>query len=81
MKDTFEDTANRSVPDPTKESHKSEYIVLRHKENTRHFVFIRGIQELNEPRLKDKYEVEYKEIRENSMPILFSYFDYLRKPL
>ena len=71
MKDTFEDTANHSVPDPARESHKSKYIVLRHKENVNQYIFIRGIQEYNEPRIEEKYEEEYDEVvREfNSNPI------------
>jgi hypothetical protein len=84
MKDAFEETANRSVPDPEKETDKSEYILLQSRDNFNEFIFIRGIKKdspigqsralrcsYNDKKMINRYNEDYEIVaREfNSNPI------------
>lgn len=76
IKDAFQDTANRSVPDPSNENEKHEFILLQHKILNNEFKFIRGIQKYNDTKINNKYE-KYNIIKReyNANPIqLFKLF-------
>lgn len=76
IKDAFKETADRSVPNPNNENERHEFILLQHKELDYKFMFIRGIQKLNENKISSKYN-EYNIIKReyNANPIqLFKQF-------
>jgi uncharacterized protein YukE len=76
IKEAFQDTANRSVPDPSNENEKHEFILLQHKILNNEFKFIRGIQKYNDTKINNKYE-KYNIIKReyNANPIqLFKLF-------
>ena len=76
IKDAFKDTADRSVPNPTDDFERHEFILLQHKDLLHNFKFIRGIQKYNETKIQNKYN-EYNIIKRefNANPIqLFKMF-------
>lgn len=76
IKEGFKETAERSVPNPSDENERHEFILLQHKELNYKFTFIRGIQKLNENKVSRKYK-EYNIIKReyNANPIqLFKQF-------
>jgi uncharacterized coiled-coil DUF342 family protein len=76
IKEAFKETADRSVPNPTNNNERHEFILLQHKELINRFKFIRGIQKYNDSKIQKKYS-EYNIIKReyNANPIqLFKLF-------
>ncbi len=71
MKEAFEETAGRSVPDPTNEENKSEFVLLQSKILPNEFTFMRGIQSYNDIKLTNKYAGDYNIIKRefNANPV------------
>ena len=55
IKESFKETADRSVPNSKEEVERHEFILLQSKENNNKFTFLRGIKELNENKIHSKY--------------------------
>ncbi len=76
IKESFKETADRSVPNPKEEVERHEFILLQSKENNNKFTFLRGIKELNENKIHSKY-ADYNVIKRefNANPVqLFRQF-------
>ena len=76
IKEDFKETADRSVPNPSNDNERHEFILLQHKELDYKFTFLREIQKLNENKISKKYK-EYNIIKReyNANPIqLFKQF-------
>jgi hypothetical protein len=71
MKEAFEETAGRSVPEPTNDENKSEFVLLQSKILPNEFTFMRGIQSYNDIKLNNKYAGDYNIIKRefNANPI------------
>ncbi len=70
IKYAFEDTANRSVPDPSDVNDRHEFILLQNNQDINRFVFLRGMKKFNESKIPTKYK-NFKVIRReyNANPI------------
>ncbi len=70
IKYAFEETANRSVPNPSDDNDRHEFILLQNNQDINRFVFIRGMKKFNESKIPIKYK-HFKVIKRdfNANPI------------
>ena len=82
IKESFKETADRSVPNPKEEIERHEFILLQSKENNNKFTFLRGIKELNENKIHTKYanyNVIKREFNANPVQLFRQFRDTMKE--
>ena len=82
IKESFKETADRSVPNPKEEIERHEFILLQSKENNNKFTFLRGIKELNENKIHSKYSnynVIKREFNANPVQLFRQFRDTMKE--
>ncbi len=82
IKESFKETADRSVPNPKEEVERHEFILLQSKENNNKFTFLRGIKELNENKIHSKYanyNVIKREFNANPVQLFRQFRDTMKE--
>ena len=82
IKESFKETADRSVPNPKEEVERHEFILLQSKENNNKFTFLRGIKELNENKIHSKYSnynVIKREFNANPVQLFRQFRDTMKE--
>ena len=82
IKDSYKETANRSVPEPKSNKKKGMFVLLQYKVNINKFKFIGGMKQYTDKILENDYEDEYNliEYDYNVNPIaLFNKFKEIVK--
>ncbi len=84
IKESFKETADRSVPNPKEEVERHEFILLQSKENNNKFTFLRRIKELNENKIHSKYSnynVIKREFNANPVQLFRQFRDTMKERL
>ena len=79
IKDSFKDTAGRSVPDPEDPNKKSEYVLMKSVIRANLYMILRGTKSYNDTQYNTKYSLTHKIVIRKSNANPTQFFNLLKE--